>query len=395
MTKRTTYRAKWLLVDPWTVLENGYVSVSGRRIEAVGSGKPPGDIPVIDLGPGVMTPPLVNAHTHLELSALFNLLPFDRGFPHWTADLIQKRAEFTKSELVDAAKKAAEQMAENGGGAVADISTLGFTYELLQDSTLGGIFFHEHLGNTLPESPKLEAAFPLSSSLAAHAPHTTAPDLLRGIKQATTDLGLPMSLHLAESEAEVQFIQSGRGDWADFLTHRGIDFSDWPLPSESPVQYLHQLGILGAGTLAVHLLQCSDEDMKILKKTDTSACFCPRSNLQLHGLLPDISGFLSIGIKPCLGTDSLASCPSLNILDEMAFVSLNYDTIPPADIIAMGTINGAAALGIEAHFGRLAPGFAGPPVHTPIQTDAIRNVARDYLTCGDPRVTDTHGKAEP
>lgn len=395
MTRRKTYRAKWLLPDPWTVLENGYVLVDGDSILSVGSGPPPEDAPVIDLGPGVMTAPWINAHTHLELSALKGALPVDKGFRSWTKELIQRRAELSEETLAAAAQGAISHLVDSGCGAVADISTLGITHGLLLESSLGGVFFREYLGNSLPENPKPEESPPLSSSLAAHAPHTTAPALFEIIKQATSSAGLPMSVHLAESEDEVRFIRFARGDWADFLSGRGIDFSGWPLPAGSPVQYLHRMGMLDNKTLSVHLLYCSVEDIETLRKSDTSVCFCPRSNYLLHGKLPDIQSFLTRGFKPCLGTDSLASCPSLNILDEMTFVSDHYDNISPADIIAMGTVHGAAALGLGVRFGRLAPGFAAPPVYVPIETDSPRKVPQFVVASGNTGIANDHGKREP
>jgi cytosine/adenosine deaminase-related metal-dependent hydrolase len=203
-----------------------------------------------------------------------------------------------------------------------------------------------------------------------------------------------MSIHLAESEDEVQFIQSARGDWADFLSERGIDFSGWRLPAKSPVQYLEGLNVLDSGTLAVHLLHCSEEDMQLLRERNTSICFCPRSNFLLHGKLPDIPGFLLLGFRPCLGTDSLASSPSLSILDEMAFVFHHYDGISPADIFAMGTVYGAAALGIENRFGRLAPGFAAPPFYVDIDVDSHRDVLPAVVNTGNAKTEGPYRKSE-
>jgi len=395
VTRQKTYRSKWLLPDPWTVLENGYVTVGPGGIEAVGTGRPPADTPIIDLGSGVMLAPFVNAHTHLELSALKETLPFDMGFMHWTGELLRKRTELSDGELLNAAREAAVYLAKTGCGAVADISTLGITHKLLSESTMGGIFFREYLGSTLPKNPKLAKSTPLSSSLAAHAPHTTAPALFQDIKHATMSANLPMSVHLAESEEEFLFIRSARGDWADFLSSRGIDFSGWSIPSKSPVEYLHRMGVLDHKTLAVHLLYCSREDMETLLKCGTSVCFCPRSNFLLHGKLPDIPGFLDLGFKPGLGTDSLASCPSLSIPDEMAFVSENYHGISPSDIFAMGTVYGAAALGLEHRFGRLASGFAAPPHYIDIAAESTRDVLQAVVSSGNAEIANDRGEDGP
>ncbi len=394
MRDRKAYRSKWLLTDPWTVLENGYVETAGGIIESVGAGSPPKDVPVVDMGPGVMMPSLVNAHTHLELSALSGSLSFDLGFRHWTTELIQKRGSFTESDLLEGALKALRSLLSSGCGAVGEISTLGITHTLFQDMPLAGVFFREYLGSTLPEiAPIDNTSLPLSS-LAAHAPHTTAPAVIRNIKEITAAAGLPVSIHLGESEDEFLFIQSARGEWADFLTSRGIDFSGWPLPAKSPVQYLHGLGVLDEQTLAVHLLYCSQKDMRLLQDKNASICFCPRSNFLLHEKLPDIPSFIAQGFKPCLGTDSLASSPSLSILDEMAFVSARYCTLSPSDILAMGSIYGANGLGLGEKFGRLAPGCPAPPHYLDIEVNSSRAVIQTVVTSGNPELHHSLEKAD-
>ena len=393
MSERITYRAKWLLPDPWSVLENGYVQAADNVILDIGSGRPPGDMPVVDLGSGVLMAPLVNAHTHLELSALKDSLPFDMGFRHWVSELLRKRAALSGETLLAGAENAIGHLVESGCRVVGDISTLGITRQPLLRSPLSGIFFQEHLGNFHSERFQTENSESVSISLAAHAPHTTTPALFRRIKEATASNGLPMSVHLAESEDEFLFINSGRGKWADLLTERNIDFSDWPLPAKSPVQYLNALGVLDAGTLAVHLIYCSEEDLQLLHNKSVTVCFCPRSNSLLHGKLPDIPCFLASGFKPCLGTDSLASSPSLSILDEMAFISAKYYSVSPSDIIAMGTVYGAAALGKDKNFGRLAPGFSGAPVYVPIETDKPSAVFRAIVTAGNAELNPISKKA--
>lgn len=387
MTDRKTYRAKWLMTDPWTVLENGYVHTIGSRIDAVGSGKPPGDTPVIDMGSGVMIPPLVNAHTHLELSALKGKLPTGCGFLQWASELVRKRDTLPEAVLLEAASDALDGLIASGCAAIADISTLGITHALLSNTPIGGFFFHEHLGNRLPESMTVIKERSLSCSLAAHAPHTTTPVLFKEISRLTSEAGLPMSVHLSESEDELHFIRSGRGAWADFLSSRGVDFSNWPIPSESPVHYLKDLGVLSDHLLAVHLLNVTTEEIQILMDRNVSMCLCPRSNLFLHDKLPDIPRFLALGARPGLGTDSLASAPSLSILDEMAFISDNYHDIHPGEIIAMGTVYGAGALGLEDRFGRLQPGFHSPPLYIPIEADSSRTVAPAVVRFGSPGIS--------
>lgn len=382
MTVRKTYRAKWLVSDPWTVHENGYVQVANGVIEHIGTGKPPMADGVVDLGAGALMPPCVNAHTHLELSAFQGTVPFDSGFRHWVRKLLEQRGALSENSLRAAAARAIDVLKEGECRIIGDVSTLGLTKELLETSSLSGIFFMEHLGDCLPASFNVEKSEAFSTSLAAHAPHTSSPDLIRQIKHATRDKGLPMSIHLSESEDEFLFITTGRGPWADFLSERNMDFSTWPLPAKSPVSYLYHLGVLDARTIAVHMIHCSGEDMALLKKAGSTICFCPRSNFLLHGRLPDIPSFLALGFKPCLGTDSLASSPSLSILDEMAFISSRYSSVSPSDILAMGTLYGAIALGMEKRSGRLAPGYDAP-FYVPAAAEKTREVVQAIVTMGN------------
>jgi cytosine/adenosine deaminase-related metal-dependent hydrolase len=202
--------------------------------------------------------------------------------------------------------------------------------------------------------------------MAIHGPHTTAPELIREILDAAGKRNLPISIHLAESDDEIEFITTGKGQWADFLSFRGIKYSHWGIPAKSPVQYLEKLGGLNENMLAVHLLQINDKDADILSKRKVKTCLCPRSNKNLHGRLPDIAGFFHAGLRPCLGTDSLASCDSLSIFDEMAFTAMHFESISPADIFGMGTINGALALGLSHRLGTLHPEKESAMVYVPV-----------------------------
>ncbi len=346
------YHARWIVLSSETVIENGYLEVEGGRIKGISTAMPRG--PVKDLGPGVILPTLVNAHVHLELSALKGAVPFDRGFTAWVRDLLVKRDALGREKLRQEADCAAAKLSAQGTCAVGEISTLGITRDLLESHGVSGVWFQEVLGG-MDTNGRLEKGV-LSFSMAGHAPHTTGPSVLKQLKAQTASRGLPFSIHLAESCEESEFIETGKGPWADFLTSRGIDITTWPVGGTSPVRYLNRLGILDAGTLAVHLLHVDARDMDILVETGTRICLCPRSNENLHHCLPDIQQMLDKGLDPALGTDSLASCDSLNLFDEAAFVRSRYPNIGPKIVFAMVTANGAKALDLDRAWGSLDKG---------------------------------------
>ena len=212
--------------------------------------------------------------------------------------------------------------------------------------------------------------------MAGHAPHTSSPDLLRFLKYHTLSRQLPFSIHVAESRDETEFITTGQGRWASFLGERGIDCSAWPLPSRSPVQYLNDLGLLDPLTIAVHLLNVDETDLNIIARTGAVPVLCPRSNMNLHSMLPDLPLMLKYGsakLKPALGTDSLASTDSLNMFDEMAFIARQFPQIKPSDILAMATINGAHALGYGSAAGSLEKGKTACFLYIPLSSNYNRS----------------------
>ncbi|RLC01955.1 MAG: hypothetical protein DRH34_08215 [Deltaproteobacteria bacterium] len=350
---RELHRAGWIIIDSSTIIENGYLEIKNGSILGVHKGMPKERS--IDHGPGVLMPPLVNTHLHLELSALKNSLTVDKGFAFWVKQLLEKREALGEEKLIKEAQKAVRDLVKSGNLYVGDISTLGMIKSIIEDSTLNGVCFHEFLGSDIQSffTQKNDA---VSFSLAGHAPHTTSPQLLSALKKRTDLDGLPFSIHVAESDDESKFIHDKKGGWADFLTSRGIDWASWNIGLKTPVSYIADMGLLDPLTIAVHLLNVNDKDLETIARSKAKVCVCPRSNKNLHGKLPDIEKMIKKGIKPSLGTDSLASCDSLNVFDEMAFVQKHYPGLDPATIFSMGTINGARTLGVERLTGTLSKG---------------------------------------
>jgi len=382
------HRAGWVVQDPWNVIANGYVRVEAGKIRTVGSYDQmtvdTGRVRIFDHGPGVLMPALINAHTHLELSGFQGKVDCTQGFGPWVQAVLELRETLTPADLTAAAESGLREMAATGTGALCEISSLGLTAETVARSGLAGFWALEMLGNASNEPANTLWDWPgaIQPTLAGHAPHTTAPDLLADSKQAAEGYQRPFSIHVSESDAEVEFIVRGRGDWAEFLTARGIDYSNWNLPTRSPIAYLDRLGLLNERTLAVHVLHADSDDLDILQQRQTPVCVCPRSNLALHGRLPAIPDMLARNIPVCLGTDSLASTPSLNLFDEMAFVAGHYPALDPAEILAMATAAGAAALGQPAE-GRIAPGCRARMIYVPVDCATKKQLMETLIYIDD------------
>ena len=349
----TLHRAKWVLADPATIVENGYVLVRYGRVVEVGQGRISADAALVDHGPGALMPGLVNAHTHLELSALEGCLPLEGDFERWVHALIDQRARLSTEDQVDGVHAAIARLKVSGCVAIGEVSTLSLSAGPLAAANLTGIWFQELLGNPPDTPPALTDVGRLRGALAGHGPHTTHPKLLLRLKQLCRQNKRPFSLHLAESAAETEFISTAEGAWARLLDERGIDYRNWPLPAASPVVYADHLGLLDANTLVVHALEVDARDRALLAARGVTVCLCPRSNHHLHRRLPDAAALVSAGVNLCLGTDSLASNTSLSLFDEMAFATAHLADLDSPTLLAMATTGGARALGLGVDYGKL------------------------------------------
>ncbi len=385
------HRAGWIMSRPDHIIENGYIRVENGIITEVDSFPYRDDskFSIIDHGDGVLMPGLFNAHLHLELSALKGKIAFEEGFRSWVRQLLKQRESTDEKILKEEAEKALKNMINSGSLFGAEISTLGITEDMVKNSFLKGIWFKELLGSedsmdfsllnnflstgdsggskTFSALNENSVSKDFYLSLAGHAPHTSSPLLLKRIKKLLKSKKLVFSIHCAESDDESKFLQQAKGPWADFLKERNIDFSSWPIPVASPVEYLFKLGVLDSFTILVHLLNLNEKDFEIIADSGAKPVLCPRSNINLHAKLPDIPKFLKMGLRPALGTDSLASCDSLSIFDEMAFTAEHFPDIAHSDIINMATINGAYALGMEKITGSLEKGKKASFIYLPLK----------------------------
>jgi cytosine/adenosine deaminase-related metal-dependent hydrolase len=361
-----TLTASWLLPMAAPPIRNGRVAVHDGRVAWVGaaadSGAPDGA--VRDLGPGVLLPGLVNAHCHLELSHLAGRLPCGAGFVPWVESVVAARGCFPEDEMRSATRAAIEFLEERGTAAVGDASnTLGHL-DLLTSSGLSAVVFLELLawdpekaGPTLSwAEERLAGAMAmlragLEVRLAAHAPHSCSPELIRGL----VERGGPAAIHLAESVAETAFLRDGSGGWRAFLAGRGLGDVWFTPPRVSPVRYADSLGVLHPRLVAAHCVQVDADDRELLARRGVHVVLCPRSNRNLGVGPADVPGLVAAGVLLALGTDSLASVDTLDVLDDAVLLHRSFPELEPAAILRMATLGGAEALAFP-DLGAIVPG---------------------------------------
>jgi cytosine/adenosine deaminase-related metal-dependent hydrolase len=203
----------------------------------------------------------------------------------------------------------------------------------------------ERLGRPLP-LPEDHAALEQT----AHATYSCGEALVRSI--AATTHGRVSSIHVEEDPAEIAWLRDADGPFVDFLRERDALPAAGP-PRARPVAWLERLGVLGAGTLLVHMAMADEESLAIAARRQCIAVLCPRSNQHIGRRLPPVAALRAAGVRVALGTDSLASSPSLDLFGEVQ--ALARAGVEPAWLLGAATEGGAAAFGAP-ELGTLAPG---------------------------------------
>jgi cytosine/adenosine deaminase-related metal-dependent hydrolase len=198
--------------------------------------------------------------------------------------------------------------------------------------------------------------------LAAHAPHSVSLPLLRALARE----GGPAAIHLAESAAEQRFLSDGDAEWSAFLGRRGVGHVSFAPPRTTPVRYLDGLGALHPGLVAAHCVHVDADERALLARRGVFVVVCPRSNRRMGVGIPPVPEMLAAGVEVCLGTDSLASADSLDLLQDAAALHREFPALEPAAIVRMATATGARALGLGdlgviARGKRAALAFAAAP----------------------------------
>ena len=359
------------LLTPRGPLSGGVLVDGGQILAVCADGEPPPAAVLrarqVDLGECLIAPGLVNAHTHIELSWMAAQRPSGGDYSGWLRELLALQPSFSEPTAREAARVEIAKLEMRGTVAVGDIGNDLWVAELLAQSDLEGVLFHELLGR---DEARAEATFSAAEArlaalttaagwrhtLAPHAPHTVSPTLLGLLARRARRLGAPLSIHLAESQEEAAFLR-GEGPFVELFQER--NFGAPPATSaRSSTAVAAAAGVLMANTAAVHAVQLDDEDLKLLARSKATVVSCPRSNDYLGVGQPRLAELLEAGVPLALGTDSLASAPDLDLFAEMQFLRQQHPQIAAQTVVQAATAGGARALGLEDRFGQIAPGMS-------------------------------------
>lgn len=310
----------------------------------------------------ILTPGLINCHTHLELTHLSGA-NVEADFAAWIRRVRELKDATPREDFAAAAQRGLREMWARGITTVADTGSTGATMRALADLGGRGIAYQEVFG---PDPGQLEASLgelgraldalrPLAApprrlGVSPHAPYTVSESLYRAVALLAREQRLPVALHLAESEAETMFVRHGAGSFAAALRKRGIPVE---ARGRSPVQFLSDTGHLTPDTLCIHCVQLDRNDIALIATRGAAVVHCPRSNAAHgHGRAP-AAELRAAGVRVGLGTDSVVSVADADLWAEADAAGLSGE----AALRAL-TIEGARALNWDQEIGSLEVGKA-------------------------------------
>jgi 5-methylthioadenosine/S-adenosylhomocysteine deaminase len=372
----TIIAADWLLPISSAPIKKGAVAVENSQIIAVGAKNEVcdqfPDVQVRDFGEAAILPGFVNAHAHLELTVMRGFLDsVENNFFAWLRKLTAARLHFSAEDLFNSTLFGALEAVRAGVTCIGDIATnANLSLQALQQAGARGVSFQEVINPDINQAQmtfeslvektidlRTRESSTVQIGVSPHAPYSVSPQLFKLVTNFALENALPVSIHAAESRSEKEFIEQGSGLFADFLAAREIS---WNAPKTSTIKYLNALGVLETSPLLAHCVNVDESDLELIAQTNTKIAHCPKSNAKFaHGVAP-FAKFLTKNIKVGLGSDSVASNNTCDILEEGRFAALlgrAHDNFVSADeILRAATLGGAAALGLENEIGTLESG---------------------------------------
>lgn len=388
------YRARIVLPLSAPPIENGAVGVAGGRIAAVGRAGEFG-APAEDLGDVILLPGLINAHCHLDYTAMRGAILPQGDFAGWIRRINDLKRVLTDEDYLASLAEGFAELRRWGTTSVFNIESFPelmtrlpapplrtwWFYELLdirarihtEEVVAGALaFFERH--------PAWLGGFGLSP----HAPYTTSDDLYELTKICCEKYAMPWTTHLAETDEEMTMFTRGEGTLFEFLKKLGRSMSD--TGTGTPVEKLFRGPGVPQGAILAHMNCLTDADYALLSaRRDVCVVHCPKCHDYFRRPPFALDRLREIGIPVCLGTDSLASNSSLNLFEEMRALRHTHPHLSAGELLAMVTRIPAAAIGLAGRLGELTPGAHADLIALPFAgqgKDALEAVVENRAPVG-------------
>ncbi|MEB3430028.1 amidohydrolase [Citroniella saccharovorans] len=344
------------MIEENLIYENVNILIEGNRIVKISKDKIDAkDAYKIDGTCKLVIPGLINLHTHLGMSFFKNIAD-DLNLMDWLEKEIWPReAKLTPEDIELATKYSIMEAIKSGTSTLVDMyNPSSLIARSMEEMGVRGLVSYGVIDNEKPIDEKIEEieeAFLefkdsdlVTVNPGPHAVYTVSRESFIKLRDLALKLNTPLHIHLSETLSEVQ------NTIKEF--------------SKTPVEYLDDMGIFNAKTIAAHCVHLEDKDFEILAKRNVSVAHNPCSNLKLASGIADVQKMLDMGINVGLGTDSSSSNNNLDMFEEMKFASLlakvksnSPTSLKAYKVLEMATVNGARAIGMENELGKIKEGF--------------------------------------
>ncbi len=346
-----------------------------------------------DLSGHVLIPGLINAHTHAAMSLLRGLAD-DLPLMTWLNEHIwPAEAKWISEEFIhDGSQLAIAEMLLSGTTCFNDMYFFPDITGRAADhagirAVLGLIAIDfpsawaadgdEYLSKGLAVHDQFRSHPRIHTAFAPHAPYSVGDPMLKRVRVLADELEIPVHMHVHETRDEIVQGMQQHGN--------------------RPMQRLQDLGLLSPALTAVHMTQLESHEIEAFAASGAHAVHCPESNLKLASGFCPVVPLLEAGVNLALGTDGAASNNDLDMFGEMRTAALlakgvsgNARALPADQALAMATINGARALGLQEITGSLEAGKAADIVAVDLRripTQPLYNpISQLVYACGREQV---------
>ena len=398
--KTVLYEASAILDAVGSSARPGVVAVRGGRIVAVGSPAGVreavgGDGAVRNLTGRLLLPAMVNAHAHLDLTSI-GTRPYSGDFVEWVQSILQLRPREEKQAFA-AIQKGAAYSLEAGVCAVGDIAgslrpeaavrALGatglFGVSFAELLGIGGAALRSQLERLTTFDGRIRAGG-IRQGLQPHAPYSTGPPLYAAATEQAERFDLPLCTHLSELREEEAFVARAAGPLRGLLEGLGRwndTYVSFYGQEQHPIDWMEPY-LRRRPWLLAHCNYVDDPHIERLAACGASVAYCPVASDYFGHRNHRYRDLVAEGVNVCLGTDSIVCQPSdehqpLGILAQMRHL-FRRDRIDPIRLLAMATVNGREALGLESKVATLQPGAPASIIAAPFDhedpTDALTQV---------------------
>ena len=311
---------------------------------------------------GVLIPGFVNTHCHLELSMMKGVIPRGTGMTGFILGIVSQRGKYSEAAQTEAVTLALQEAWDSGTVAIGDICNSPVSInpkkvfpQLYCHSFIELLGLNGSQANDILNKGRVLANqfMALPHSLTLHAPYSMSQELITATHQTHPSL---ISVHLLESAEEREIFETGTGPFIEFYKKIGIPFEGFS--TSSPIDYVLNEAPVNQPIISVHNTEMTQEEIEDLAKKFPHLYFalCPRANQYIHGTHPDPNKFLRIMDRVCLGTDSLASNDSLDMLEEIKALWRKNTWMTTHSLVKWATTNGAKAMRLSDKFGTFTIG---------------------------------------